>query len=301
LLNLDFNALRTLRLVYQLGSFSDAADAIEVKQSTVSYTIDRLRKALNDPLIVRQGSRNVATERCRELIPIIDRILAEAEGMEDQGNFDPSKSKAQITIICTAFGLRVILPNVFRRVRKSAPGIGVNFLERYHGVSDLLQEGKADIALTVTEIEGSGIYSRPALLKDFAVCIMDPHNPLVGRVLTHKDVEDADHIAVRLWANWVQPYETVAESLGIKINQVLTVTNPAILPTLIEGTDLISALPSGLAGTYENQLGVAHFPFKVPVSLNMHWPAASNRSKLSIWLRNIIVEESEKLVTSLDL
>ena len=62
LLNLDFNALRTLRQVFRFGSFSKAADAIGVKQSTVSYTIDRLRKALDDQLFVRQGGRNVPTE-----------------------------------------------------------------------------------------------------------------------------------------------------------------------------------------------------------------------------------------------
>ena len=151
LLNLDFNALRTLRLVYRLGSFSKAADAIEIKQSTVSYTIDRLRQALNDPLIVRQGATNVPTERCREIIPIIDRILAEAESLQDDENFDPSKSKAQITIICATFSLRTLIPQVLKRLREDAPDIKVTLLERYHGVPDHLQEGKADIVMKAGE------------------------------------------------------------------------------------------------------------------------------------------------------
>jgi DNA-binding transcriptional LysR family regulator len=249
---------------------------------------------LNDPLIVRQGVRNVPTSRCRELIPIIDRILAEAEGMEDQGTFDPSKSRAQITIICATFGVRVILSKVLKRVRTEAPGIKVSLLERYHGVADHLLDGKADIALTVTEVEGSGIYSHLALLKDHAVCIMDPNNRLVGRTLTRKDVQDAKHVATRLWANWVQPFEVVAEKSGIQLDQVVTVTNPAHLPTLIEGTDLLAVVPSSLAETYKHQLGSARLPFKVPVSLNMHWPAASNRSNQNIWIRNILIEESAK-------
>ncbi len=235
------------------------------------------------------------TERCRELIPIIDRILAEAETMEDQGNFDPSKSTAQISIICATFGLRVVLSNVLKRVRQLAPGIKVDLLERYHGVSDYLQEGKADIALTVTDIDVSGIYSHSSLITDFSVCIMDPQNPLAGKALTEKDIQDAKHIATRLWANWVQPFEMVAENLGIKLDQVISVTNPAQIPTLLRETDLLAVVPGSLARTYENQLGIAQLPFKVPVSLNMHWPAAANRSNLSIWIRGIIIEEADKV------
>ena len=300
LLNLDFNALRTLRLVYRLGSFSDAADAIEVKQSTVSYTIDRLRTALNDPLIVRQGLRNVPTDRCRELIPIIDRILAEAEALEDQGDFDPSKSRADVTIICATFGVKVVLSKVLRRLRAEAPGIKVNLLERYHGVADLLQEGQVDLALTVTDVEGSGIYSHTDLLPDFAVCAMDPQHPLAGRTLTKRDVQEAKYVVTRLWANWVQPFETVAAELGIEIDAAISVTNPAHIPELIQGTKLIAVMPSRLREFYSRYLGTARLPFKVPVSCNLHWPAASNRSNLNIWMRNIIIDECARASTLLE-
>ena len=96
LLNLDFNALRTLRQVYRHGSFSKAADTIGVKQSTVSYTIDRLRNALDDQLFVRQGGRNVPTSRCNELIPIVESVLAHAERMEFQGESGVEVEKCQI-------------------------------------------------------------------------------------------------------------------------------------------------------------------------------------------------------------
>ena len=295
LLNLDFNALRTLRLVYRLGSFSKAADAIEIKQSTVSYTIDRLRQALNDPLIVRQGATNVPTERCREIIPIIDRILAEAESLQDDENFDPSKSKAHITIICATYSLRTLMPQVLKRLREAAPSIKVTLLERYNGVPELLQEGKADIALIVTNIETSGVYSKTGLTMDRAVCVMAHDNPLAGKTLTRKEFESAQQISTRLWANWVPPYETVAESLGMKINRVMTVTNPSHLAALIEGTDLIGVMPSRLARSYVDKLSIANLPFDVPVSLHLHWPAAANRSKLNIWIREIILEEASKI------
>lgn len=243
---------------------------------------------------------NVPTDRCRELIPIIDRILTEAEALEDQGGFDPSASRADVTIICATFGVKVVLSKVLKRLRAEAPGITVNLLERYHGVADLLQEGRVDIALTVTEVEGSGIYSHSNLLTDFAVCAMDPQHPLTGRTLTKKDVGEAKFVVSRLWTNWVQPFEIVAADLGIEIYPAISVTNPAHIPELIEGTELIAVMPSSLRAFYGRQLSTARLPFSVPVSINMHWPAASNRSKLNIWLRNIVIEECAKADAQLE-
>ena len=59
----DIGALRTLVLVYDLRSFSAAAERLNVNQSTISYTVERLRSAFQDPLFVRQGNGVTATER----------------------------------------------------------------------------------------------------------------------------------------------------------------------------------------------------------------------------------------------
>ena len=295
LFNLDFNTLRTLRLVYRLGSFSAAAEAIEVKQSTVSYTIERLRKTVGDPLFIRQGGRNVPTSRCLEMIPIVDRILAEAERMEHHGSFDPSRARAEVSVICSTFSIQVIMPRVFTRLRQEAPGISLNLQQRFSGVSGLLLEGKADLALIFTDIEEKGIYGYTPLLKDFAVCIMDPDNPLVGRTLTHDQLANAKHIRGQLWANWKQPYVAYAEKLGLKIDVHLTVADQMHVPTYIRGTDMIGGLPHKLALSFGDRLGIAYFPYTVPAHLNMYWSAASNHSPLNSWLRRIIIEEVEKL------
>lgn len=295
LLNLDFNSLRTLQQVHRLGSFSKAADAIDVKQSTVSYTIDRLRKALNDPLFVRQGGHNIPTTRCRDLIPIVESILANAERMNHPGEFDPSRAKAEISIICSTYGMLVILPAVFRRLRNEAPGISLNLMQRFQSVAGHLIEGKADLALVLYKIEENGLFSLEPLISDYAVCITDPANPLVGKTLTRSQLAAANHIRGQLWANWKQPYVAAAEKLGIKIQAHLTVADQVHLPTFIRGTDLIGGMPSRLARSFGDQLGIAQFPFRASVDINMYWSAASNNSPLNAWLRQIIIEEVDKI------
>lgn len=295
LLNLDFNSLRTLRMVFRLGSFSAAADEIGVKQSTVSYTIDRLRKSLDDPLIVRQGGQNVPTERCRDLIPKIDRILAEADTMENSGEFDPSKVKARFKIICSSFGLLVLLPRVFRRLQSEAPGISLDIEQHFHGFANLLLDGKADIALVFNEIEENGIYSHPRLCVDVPVCIMDPKNPLANKALTLNDLSEAKHVEAHLWPGWRPYYAVEAERLGATIETVGTVTDATYIPSFIQGTNLISGMPSMLADSLGGNLARARLPFEIDINMNMYWSAASNRSPLNSWLRQVCIEEAAKL------
>ncbi len=65
---LDFAALRCFRMVHALGSFSLAAESLGLSQSSVSYTIARLRDVFEDPLFVRQGGGIVPTDRCVEIV-----------------------------------------------------------------------------------------------------------------------------------------------------------------------------------------------------------------------------------------
>lgn len=295
LLNLDFNSLRTLRMVFRLGSFSAAAEAIGVKQSTVSYTVERLRNSLDDPLIVRQGGQNVPTDRCRELIPMIDRILAEADNMDHPGAFNPSKAKARIKIVCSSFGMRVLLPMVLRRLQSEAPGIRLEMEQHFQGVAKHLLEGSADIALLASEIEENGIYLHPRLFVDVPVCVMDPENPLANTTLTLGDLSEAKHVEAQLWLNWRQIYLVEAERLGAKIDTVAKVADVTHVPSFIQGTNLVSGMPSLLAKSYGDKLAMARFPFEIEVVLNMYWSAASNRSPLNSWLRHILIEEAGKI------
>ena len=116
--NIDFAALATLRLVYRRMSFTAAANELSVKQSTVSYTIDRLRKAFSDPLFVRQAGGIAPTDRCVEVVEAAERILSEAERAASPSDFDPASSTASFTVSATYLSRSVLMPLILQEVRK---------------------------------------------------------------------------------------------------------------------------------------------------------------------------------------
>ena len=154
---IDFASLATLRLVYRRKSFTGAAEELNIKQSSVSYTIDRLRKAFSDPLFVRQGSSIAPTERCIEIVDAAERILNEVEHVALAPQFDPATTKASVTISATYLSRSVLMPKFIQQLRQEAPGISIELITGFTDASRHLLSGKADVALSPVAIEESGI------------------------------------------------------------------------------------------------------------------------------------------------
>ena len=121
----DFKALETLRLVYWRMSFTAAAAELNIKQSSVSYTIDRLRKAFSDQLFIRQGNHISPTERCVEIVKAAEHVLSAIELAALPPDFEPTSTQASITISATYLSRSIIIPQFIKELRREAPGISV--------------------------------------------------------------------------------------------------------------------------------------------------------------------------------
>ncbi len=58
---LEFNHLRMLSTLYEQGTVSAAAEALDLSQQAVSLQLKRVREILGDPLFVRTGHGMVPT------------------------------------------------------------------------------------------------------------------------------------------------------------------------------------------------------------------------------------------------
>src|ERR1041385_1654648 len=68
---LDLNLFLVLHAVLEERSTTRAAARLNVTQSAVSNALARLRRLLDDPLVVRQGRGIVPTPRAEELAPLL--------------------------------------------------------------------------------------------------------------------------------------------------------------------------------------------------------------------------------------
>ena len=263
--------------------------------SSVSYTIERVRKAAQDPLFVRQGGTIAPTNHCHDLIARVDRILGEADQFRDERTFDAGQAVGDLTIYITSYETQLVLPQVVRRLRNEAPGIRLTLIYNFGSARDQLLSGNIDIYLGPQRVSDSGIYGEEFVNREQHICMMDPSHPLTAKsVLTLEDIKDYDHAHFEPRHGWLQAPFRHAAAQGIELRKGLISSDAISFGSIIVGTDLLAALPRNMALRFKDRLALRPFDFDTSMAEHMYWAAATDRSPLHRWVRNIIVEEARK-------
>ena len=291
---INFAALETLRLVHRRKSFTAAAEELDIKQSSVSYTIDRLRKAFADPLFVRQGNGISATERCIEIVEAAEHILGTIEQAALPSHFEPASIEASVTISATYLSRSILMPQFVRELREEAPGISIELITGFTNASDQLLSGRADLALSPVAIDESGIYGK-FLFDDPYFCLMDRNNQLVKSDLTPESFAAASHLIIHYGQSWRPIYRNVLQSRGLDMQVTMSTPDPEDVKLFIPGTDLVVAMPSRIARQFATGLHMCPCPVPAVAELNMYWPARLNQSPLHTWLRDKVVRLAAEL------
>ncbi len=275
-------------LVFDTGSFSATAERLDVNQSTVSYTVDRLRKAFQDPLFVRQGPGIAATDRCREIVATVREMLEAYQDLSTPRTFAPEEAEGQISLSCNYYERLVILPSLMRLLRTKTPGLTVNVLQAFGSGGQQLKQGESDFLIGPIRFNDGGLYKR-RLLTDHYVCIMDPSNPLSEGTIGLDEYLKAPHTVVTYGGNWKSQYVLDLEAKGLSLNQVLGVPSPADLGQILKGTDLIATLPSRMAHMLRDVV-VRASPLPSPFDIDLVWTSRTHHSPMHSWVRQQIAE-----------
>ena len=103
--------------VYDNNSVSKAAAQLGVNQSTVSYGLDRLRNALNDPLFVKSGRGIVATDRATLLAPVVRSLVEGFAGLTEARAYSPDQDDRQIAIAANVMELLPMLKGLYTKLK----------------------------------------------------------------------------------------------------------------------------------------------------------------------------------------
>ena len=288
-LSVDFAAIRTLRMVFDLASFSRAAEVLGVNQSTISYSMDRLREAFHDPLFVRQGSGIAPTHRCVEIVERAGRLLDEFEALVAPLAFDPAEVSDTVAISCNYYEQHVIFPLIVKQLRRLAPNLTVEVtMAAYQGMA-YLKRGEADLLIGPNQVDNENFYYRH-LLDDYYVCVMDKGHPLAGARLSLDDYLGANHAVVTYGGDWRSPYLIELERRSLVLKRRFAVPSLSDLANILPGTDLISTVPSRMSDHFAKSIRVATCPIPAPFKIGLTWTSRTHHSALHRWIRQLIAE-----------
>lgn len=173
--NLDtglIHAIRTLLRVIDSGSFTAAAEQMDLTTAQVSRLVSGLELRLNTKLIQRTTRQRILTdagaeyvERCREIVALLDEAETNASGAT-------AKPHGRLRVQCMAsFGQHYVAP-MLADFCASHPQVTVNYSTSQY-FPDLLARG-VDVSLYLAESLADSGYTARRLGTSFAVVCASP-------------------------------------------------------------------------------------------------------------------------------
>ena len=117
----DLNLLVYLDVLLRERNVTKAANHLGITQPAMSNGLRRLRDLFGDPLLVRTSEGMTATERARELQPLVRGILSDIEqAVQEKTPFAAQESQRVFRIMASDYAESCLMPRVLRRIRQEA-------------------------------------------------------------------------------------------------------------------------------------------------------------------------------------
>jgi LysR family cys regulon transcriptional activator len=176
---MNLNQLRFVReVVRQKLNLSVAAQTLFTSQPGVSKAIIELEDELGIQIFVRHGKRIKAlTESGRAMLPIIERLLLEAENLRRVGAEFASQETGNLTLATTHTQARYTLPRVVQEFKRRYPDVRLSLLQGSPlQLAEMVLRDQADVAVATEAIATiPGLVSVPCFQWEHALVVPHGH------------------------------------------------------------------------------------------------------------------------------
>ncbi|MCR9205576.1 MAG: LysR family transcriptional regulator, partial [Halobacteriovoraceae bacterium] len=193
-INFDWNRARAFLVTAEEGSFSAAAKALKLTQSTLGRQVNALEEELGVVLFERVGKGIQITPAGLELIENVREMANAAIKLSLSASGRSEELEGVVTISASEVNSAYILPAILKKIRSKAPRIQIEIISKNDG-SDL-RTREADIAirnfvsdhpdLIMKKVKDSvgHLYASPSYIKKF------------GPFKSKKDLSKADFVTL---------------------------------------------------------------------------------------------------------
>lgn len=290
-LGLNAAILQTLITVYETGHVSNAAEQMDISQSTLSHRLKKARLAIRDPLFVQAGRNITPTPRLIEIIPLAYKILEDLQLILEPSNPPYSELTGNFSIAASDYERSVFLFRAYKTMHQIAPKIKVDFTWHDGDSINDLRAGTLDLLISVFEVQDSLDIHQKTLFSDEVVCFYDAACREAPKSL--EDFLSANHIRVLFSKFDSSIVDQSLAKTGHSRNIVLTLPSISEVPQMLLGSTLVAALPAKLEHSILKGFSTAPSPVQIErLNFNLLWHKKTHVSRKHKWLREQIVKQA---------
>ena len=176
---MNFQQLRSVRETVRQGfNLTEVANMLYTSQPGVSRQIRELEDELGVEIFVRAGKRLTGlTGPGEALLPIVERMLLEADNLKRAGDEFAAKQEGKLVIAATHSQARYALPPVVRDFRAQYPDVQLHLQQGSPTqVARLLLSGEADLGVATEALASfDGLVTLPCYRWSHSVVVPKAH------------------------------------------------------------------------------------------------------------------------------
>lgn len=300
--DIDLNLMTALEALLEHRSVSKAARANGVTQPAMSNALGRLRKLLDDPILIRSGQSMQPTEKALSLFGPISVALDQIRtALEPTMPFNPEESKRLFTFACSDTVDVLLFSRILKYLEKHAPSISINSLRIEENTFKKLERGDLDGIIYVFDKNLPTAFYQRRLWEDDFVCVVRKDHPILaeGKGTMMDAYLTYPHIMVTTTGIGKGYADTVLAKEKKQRQVSINVRHTGLTPlTLVLNTNLIATSPRSIANEMAGYLPITLFesPIAMPsFTVSMAWNPLSHHNQGHRWFRELIFRISGQL------
>lgn len=288
---IDLNLLVALDALIAEAHVGRAARRIGLSQPATSHALKRLRDLLDDPLLVRVGTKMELTPRAIGLRESLTDTLHRVHTLLADESFEPRRSARRFAIMMQDHVAHLIVPALVTRVREAAPGVTLDVLP-WQSPASLTPERLRAIDLVISCSDGDiPGFQREKLFTDTEVTVVRKGHPSASRLTKLTPFLEASHVAVVGRGLTEDPVEAWLRHEGVSRRIVLRV--PSYLQALqaVAHADLVAVVPRRLAESHAKPWALTLLRPPLDPGEYQEYvfhPRRMAHDPASVWLRRLI-------------
>ncbi|MBC3812608.1 CysB family HTH-type transcriptional regulator [Undibacterium aquatile] len=230
---MNFQQLRSIREASRRGfNLTEVANVLFTSQPGVSRQIRELEEELGVDIFERNGKRLTGlTEPGKGILPIIERLLLEAENLHQAGSEYSDQTKGTLAIATTHTQARYVLPKVVQQFRQAFPEVRIALQQSSpEHIAEWVMSGKADIGIATEGLsQFKDLVSFPCYEWNHVIVVPEGHPLLRKEMLTLEDLANYPLITYDVGFTGRGHIDAAFVDAGLRTDIVLTAMDSDVI------------------------------------------------------------------------
>lgn len=294
---LDMQDLMVFSAVFEQGSVTGVSEILCVSQSTVSYSLKKLRVCFDDELFINTRTGMRPTFKAEGMHAHVRSIL-QSINLCHAGTpaFDPTRQAVTFEICAPEYFEQLLLPRLLQGFDHADLPVVVNVHKLGADIPvDDLRDGSLDLVICF----GPHFHSSHAdlktqrLLEEELVCVTDKRSAPLESPLSIEAFVQRRHVFPTPWTSATNMVDGWLTRQARQRQIAARANSYGAALKMITGTDFLLTLPRRIQQLLASAATFQHCPVPAGLpgfTLDMQWSLAADQDSANAWLREQIVK-----------